>query len=133
MALSQNGNSQNLSQPSFQSSDSPNSPWFTEAVSQNGNSQILSKQPSQSSDSPDSPEKMQSQQIVDDRLSSSLKKGDKVIVQTSQAVGVAIDNRIKNQQSPKKGVFTVNQYLVEFEEGNRTWLDADVLVLDDRS
>jgi uncharacterized protein (DUF927 family) len=114
-------------------SDSPDSPWFTEAVSQNGNSQILSQQPSQSSDSPDSPEKMQSQQIVDDRLSSSLKKGDKVIVQTSQAVGVAIDNRIKNQQSPKKGVFTVNQYLVEFEEGNRTWLDADVLVLDDRS
>jgi uncharacterized protein (DUF927 family) len=117
-------------------SDSPDSPWFTEAVSQNGNSQILSKQPSQSSDSPDSPdspEKMQSQQIVDDRLSSSLKKGDKVIVQISQAVGVAIDNRIKNQQSPKKGVFQVNQYLVEFEEGNRTWLDADVLVLDDRN
>lgn len=114
-------------------SDSPDSPWFTEAVSQNGNSQILFKQPSQSSDSPDSPEKMQSQQIVDDPLSSSLKKGDKVIVQTSQAVGVAIDNRIKSQQSPKKGVFAVNQYLVEFEEGNRTWLDADVLVLDDRN
>jgi uncharacterized protein (DUF927 family) len=113
--------------------DSPDSPRLTEAVSQNGNSQNLSKQPFQPSDSPDSLEKVQSQKIVDDPLFPSLNKGDRVIVQTSQAVGVVIDRRIKNHQSPKKGVFTVSQYLVEFEEGNRTWLDADVLVLDERN
>jgi uncharacterized protein (DUF927 family) len=121
---------------SVNGTDSPDSPRLTEAVSQNGNSQNLSKQPFQASDSPDSPDslkKVQSKKIVDDYLSPPLNKGDKVIVQTSQAVGVVIDRRIKNHQSPKKGVFTVSQYLVEFEEGNRTWLDADVLVLDERN
>jgi uncharacterized protein (DUF927 family) len=121
---------------SVNGTDSPDSPRLTEAVSQNGNSQNLSKQPFQASDSPDSPDslkKVQSQKIVDDYLSPPLNKGEQVIVQTSQAVGVVIDRRIKNHQSPKKGVFTVSQYLVEFEEGNRTWLDADVLVLDERN
>jgi hypothetical protein len=27
----------------------------------------------------------------------------------------------------------VSQYLVEFEEGERKWLDADILVLDERN
>jgi putative DNA primase/helicase len=113
-------------------SDSLDSPRLTEAVSQNGNSQLLSKQPSQPSDSPvspDSPAKVQSQETGDGYLSPPLNKGDKVIVQTSQAVGVVIDRRIKNHRSPKKGVFPVSQYLIEFEEGNRTWLDGEVLAL----
>jgi hypothetical protein len=74
---------------------------------------------------------VQSQKIGDGYLSPPLNEGDKVIVQTSQAVGVVIDHRIKNHRSPKKGVFPVSQYLIEFEEGNRTWLDGDVLVLDE--
>jgi uncharacterized protein (DUF927 family) len=117
-------------------SDSLDSPRLTKAVSQNGNSQILSQPPVQASSSPDSPDslaKMPSQKIVADYLSPPLKKGDKVMVETSNAVGVVMNNRTKNHRSPKKGVVMVSQYLVEFEEGERKWLDAEILALDERN
>jgi hypothetical protein len=44
-----------------------------------------------------------------------------------------MDDRIKNHRSPKKGVVMVGQYLVEFEEGERKWLDAEILALDKRN
>ena len=121
---------------SVNGSDSLDSPRLTKAVSQNGNSQILSQPPVQTSgslDLPDSLAKMPSQKIVDNYLSPALKKGDKVMVQTSNAVGVVMDDRIKNHRSPKKGVVMVGQYLVEFEEGERKWLDAEILALDERN
>jgi Domain of unknown function (DUF927)/Bifunctional DNA primase/polymerase, N-terminal len=121
---------------SVNGSDSLDSPRLTKAVSQNGNSQILSQPPVQTSGSPDSPDslaKMPSQKIVDNYLSPPIKKGDKVMVQTSNAVGVVMDDRIKNHRSPKKGVVMVGQYLVEFEEGERKWLDAEILALDKRN
>ncbi len=117
-------------------SDSLDSPRLTKAVSQNGNSQIPTQPPFQTSgslDSPDSLAKMPSQKIVDDYLSPPLKKGDKVMIQTSNAVGVVMDDRTKNHRSPKKGVVMVSQYLVEFEEGERKWLDAEILALDERN
>jgi hypothetical protein len=99
----------------------------TGTLGKNG-SQLIVKD-SSTPRTPCTPEKTQSKKIVENDLLPMVKAGDKVIVQTSQAVGVTINRRTKNYQSPKKGVVMVNQYLVEFEGGDRTWLDADVLVL----
>jgi uncharacterized protein (DUF927 family) len=44
-------------------------------------------------------------------------------------VGVVVNHRDHRYQHPKRGVVITSQYLVEFKDGDRKWLDADVLVL----
>jgi hypothetical protein len=55
------------------------------------------------------------------------------MLKTTKAEGVVIDSRIYKGQNPKGTKFVVTQYLVEFKDGDRKWLDVDVLVLTQKS
>jgi ribosome maturation factor RimP len=65
--------------------------------------------------------------------SPTLTKDDRVMLKTTKAEGVVIDSRIYKGQNPKGTKFVVTQYLVEFKDGDRKWLDVDVLVLTQKS
>ncbi len=47
---------------------------------------------------------------------------------TTEQVGFVVNHRDHQHQHPKRGVVIISQYLVEFKDGDRKWLDADILV-----
>jgi putative DNA primase/helicase len=58
---------------------------------------------------------------------------DRAILTSTKEEGLVIATRTHQYQTPKSGLKTVHQCLVEFEAGDRKWLDADILVLTPKS
>jgi hypothetical protein len=62
-----------------------------------------------------------------------INKDDRVTLKTNKAEGFVISTREHSVQTPTSGLKIVPQCLVEFESGDRKWLDADILVLTQKS